>query len=68
MSERCSICHAKLGRCDCARCNCDQALALCGLLAEARDIIAEHAPMAAGIEWMERLHRSPHFNDPEPPQ
>ena len=63
MSERCSICHAKAGRCD-----CDVAPALCGLLAEARDIIAESVSIDAGIEWMERLHRCPQFKDPDPPQ
>lgn len=63
MSERCSTCHAKVGRCD-----CDVSPALCGLLAEARDIIAEHVSIDAGIEWMERLHRCPQFKDPDPPQ
>jgi len=51
-----------------AQCNCDQALALCGLLAEARELIAEHISINDGIEWMERLHRSRDFVDPEPPR
>lgn len=41
---------------------------LCKLLAEARDLIAEHVSIEAGIEWMERLHRCPQFKDPDPPQ
>jgi len=45
----------------------DRSAVLCGLLAEARDIIAEHVSIDAGIEWMERLHRSPQFKDPDPP-
>jgi hypothetical protein len=49
------------------QCNCDQALALCDLLADARDLIAEYAPLIDGLPWMERLHRSPAFRDPRPP-
>lgn len=41
--------------------------ALCDLLADARDLIAEHISIEEGIEWMERLHREPAFVDPNPP-
>ncbi len=50
------------------QCNCDQALELCKLLAQARDIIAEHVSLSNRSEWLEDLHRSWAFKDPEEPQ
>ena len=68
MSPFCSpACQAR-GPGNCQGFVSNNSAVLCKLLAEARDIIADHVSLNLGIDWVESLHRCPQFKDPDPPQ